>query len=65
MLVKDLDIKVKPTNPDSRWVALDIKEKDRIIAEGKEPADAINSANKTGKEYSLLFIPKKGDTYIF
>ena len=55
---------IKTKKPDSRWVALDISSIDKIIAEGKEPGDVIIEAKKTGKEFTLMFVPKLGDTYI-
>ena len=55
---------IKPKDPKSKWVALAIFENDKIIAEGIEPDDVIEKAKKTGKEFSLMFVPKKGTTYI-
>jgi len=54
---------IKTTNPDSRWVAIDIIN-DTIIAEGVEPNDAVEQAEKLGVEFSLMFVPKPGVTYI-
>jgi len=56
---------IKPKSLESRWVALDMFETDKIIAEGKEPTVVTDEAIKTGKEFMLLFVPKQGETYIF
>lgn len=61
--VKEPAIKVK--YPDNRWVALDIIDSNVIISEGKTPEAVTASAQKTGKQFMLMFVPKKGETYIF
>jgi hypothetical protein len=65
MIQKDLDLVIKPKNPDSRWVALDLFDDDKIIAEGIDPSDVTEKAKITGKQFMLMFVPNQGETYIF
>lgn len=48
---------------DSRWVALDLN--NNLISEGKTPEEANDKAKKLVEVFSLMFVPKKGVTYIF
>ena len=59
----DITVTITPKNPDTRWVALD--EHNNIISEGKTPDEAIEKAKKTDKSYTLMFVPLKGNAYIF
>ena len=59
----DITITITPTNPDTRWVTLD--ENNNIISEGVTPGEAIEKAKEMGKSYTLMFVPEKGNTYIF
>jgi predicted RNase H-like HicB family nuclease len=59
----DITITITPKNPESRWVTLD--EENRIISEGKTPDEAIEAAKKTNQSYTVMFVPKEGNTYIF
>ena len=59
----DITITITPKNPESRWVTLD--DNNNIISEGITPDEAIEMAKKTGKEYTLMFVPEQGNTYIF
>lgn len=52
-----------PSNPESRWVALD--KNDKIISEGETPNEVIAVAKNFGDEYFIMFVPKKDSTYIF
>ena len=61
--LEDITITITPQNPETRWVAID--KDNNIISEGKTAGDAIKDAKKTGKEFTLMFIPLKGNTYIF
>ena len=56
---------IVPKDKDSRWVALDMFDGDKIIAEGKEPGEVTEKAKKTDKQFMLMFVPKQGETYIF
>ncbi len=53
----------KPKNPTSRWITVD--ENDNLISEGETPAEAIDIAKKKTKNFTVLFVPKPGSTYIF
>jgi len=55
---------IKTKSPDSMWVALDNSNSNVIITEGKTPDAVTNAAIKTGKEFTLMFVPKSGVTYI-
>ena len=63
MLDVDHDITITTKNPESRWVAVD--ERGDYISEGKTPQDAITLAKKITEYFSLIFVPKEGNTYIF
>ena len=56
-------ITITPKDPKSNWVAVD--EKGKIISEGKTPKETIEKANKVTKDFSIVFVPKEGKTYIF
>jgi predicted RNase H-like HicB family nuclease len=58
----DIEITVKPKNPDSNWVAVD--ENGTMISEGKTPAEALDAAKKVCDNFSLIFVPKEWNTYI-
>ena len=59
----DITITITPKIPDSRWVTLD--EDNNIISEGKTADEALEIANKSGKPFTLMFVPLEGNTYIF
>jgi hypothetical protein len=65
MIQEDLDIVIKPKKSDSRWVALDMFDGDKIIAEGNEPSVVAEEARIIGKQFMLMFVPNQGETYIF
>lgn len=54
-----------PKKDDTRWVAVDVKNPDTILAEGTTPEEVIEKAEKTGIEYSLMYVPDPNSTYIF
>lgn len=55
-------ITIKAKDPKSNWAA--IEENGKMIAEGETPQDVISKANKISDKFSLVFIPKEGNTYI-
>jgi len=59
----DITITITPKSTESRWVTLD--QDNNIISEGKTPGDAIEEAKKTGKAFTVMFVPLEGNTYIF
>ena len=59
----DITITVKPKNPESNWVTVD--ESGNMISEGITPAEAIEAAKKITDNFSVIFIPKEGKSYIF
>jgi hypothetical protein len=58
-------INITPKNPDSKFIALDIKDQSKIIAEGKTINIVIDKAEKTGKKFILAPVLKENCTYIF
>lgn len=59
----DMEIKVSPKNPDSNWVTVD--ENGRLISEGKTPEEAIKIAKEKIDNFTVLFVPRQGNAYIF
>ncbi len=53
----------KPKSPDSRWITVD--ENGKLISEGKTPEEAIKIAKQKTDNFTVLFVPKEGSTYIF
>ena len=49
----------------SRYVALDLKQQDKVIAEGRTAESVADKARKTGRLFSMMFIPERGKTYVF
>lgn len=61
--INDTLILPNPTNPDSRWMTVDID--GNLISEAKTPGEAIEIAKHKTDNFTILFIPKEGITYIF
>ncbi len=59
----DITITITPKNPDSKWVAID--ENNNVIAEGIEASEVIKEAKKKNVEFTLMFVPKEGSSYLF
>ena len=62
MSVKTIEIKPKSTR--SRWVALAMDAKHTILSEGVKPEGVISKAERTGKKFTIQFIPDPNSTYI-
>ena len=58
-------IKIAPRSQRSRFVALDAKNKTQIIAEGLSADVVARKAIKSGRPFSMMFVPVPGKTYIF
>ena len=58
-------LNINPQKITSRWVAVNINKKNEIISEGTKPRVVIKKADKTGKSYSLIYVPKPGHSHIF
>jgi len=54
-------IQIKPKNPLTTWVALDIDNK--IICEGTKPELVQREAKKKTNVFFMMYIPKKNTTY--
>ena len=52
-------------SPSSRYVALDLHNKGRVLAEGRTAASVAEKVRKTGCLFSLMFVPVPGKTYVF
>lgn len=59
----DIELKIEVKNPDSQWVTVD--EKGNLISEGKTPDEAIKLAKEKTEYFTVLFVPKEGNAYIF
>lgn len=60
---KSIHISVRSVT--SRYVALDLKDRTKVIAEGRTAVAVAKKARHTGRPFSMLFIPAKGQTYVF
>ncbi|TFH12763.1 MAG: hypothetical protein E4H02_12830 [Lentisphaerales bacterium] len=60
---KTVNISVR--NKNSRYVALDLRKQNEVIAEGRTAASVADKARKTGRQFSMMFVPKRGKTYVF
>jgi hypothetical protein len=49
----------------SKWVAVTADKNQTVIAEDKDPEVVKKKADKTGKEYYLMFKPDPNHRYIF
>jgi hypothetical protein len=58
-------IKIKMRNVRSRFVALDLRDRTKVVAEGRTAEAVAKKAEKTGKPFSMLFVPAKGKRHIF
>ena len=60
---KTVNISVR--NKNSRYVALDLRKQNEVIAEGRTAAAVADKARKMGRQFSMMFVPKRGKTYVF
>lgn len=60
---KTVNISVR--NKSSRYVALDLGKQDKVIAEGKTAEAVADKARRTGRPFSMMFVPERGKTYVF
>lgn len=60
---KTVNISVRSAR--SRYVALDLKHQNKVIAEGTTAEIVADKARKTGCFFSMMFIPERGKTYVF
>ena len=58
-------VRIRVASPHSRFVALDIKRKNRVIAEGRTAESVCRKAQKSGKAFSVMYLPVPGKTYIY
>lgn len=58
-------MEISPSSPRTRFVALDVKDRNKILAEGITAKSTITKARKTGKNFILAFVPKRDETYIY
>jgi hypothetical protein len=65
MTIMQRTISFAVKNRASRYVALDLKEKSRVIAEGRTAVSVAEKARKTGRAFSMMFIPAQGKTYVY
>ena len=55
---------IRPKSKRTRFVALDPKDPETIIAEGTTVKSVMRKARKTGKDFSMMFIPRGDRDYI-
>jgi hypothetical protein len=58
-----IHVKVRCAN--SRFVAIDAQRTGTSIAEGRTVESVVEKARKTGKSFSLMYIPPKGKKCVF
>jgi len=58
-------VSVSVHNKSSRYVALDLKEQGKVIAEGRTAVAVADAARKTGRLFSMMFIPEGGKAYVY
>jgi phage/plasmid primase-like uncharacterized protein len=51
---------IKTKNKNSRFVALSVQKLGKVIAEGRSVKSVIKKAEKSGKQFSMMYIPPKG-----
>lgn len=56
---------IKAHKKTSRFVALDSYKRGDVVAEGKTVEDVLRKAKKSGKHFSMMYIPSKDKKYIF
>ena len=56
---------IKAQRRTSRFVALDSYKKGNVVAEGKTVEDVLERARKSGKHFSMMYIPSRDKKYIF
>ena len=59
---KAVQIKVRDSH--ARYVALSTDRAHRVIVEGRTAKSVARKARETGQNFSMMFLPKKGHTYI-
>jgi len=57
-------IKIRPRSKQSRFLALDIQDRGKIIAEGRTARSTVQKAEKTGKAFTMFTVPPSGHTLI-
>jgi hypothetical protein len=58
-------IKINVKNTHSRFVALALNSSGKVLAEGLTPKSVTEKAKKTGKDFSLMYVPQSGQTHIY
>lgn len=58
-------IHIKTKSDKSRFVAIDRYKTGEVIAEGRTGKSVIAKAEKSGRKYSMMYIPPKGQKCIF
>jgi len=58
-------IHVRTHYRNSRFIAIDRADHGRVIAEGRTVMAVHKMAEKTGKAFTMAFVPPKGKKYVF
>ena len=56
---------IKTHRKNSKFVALNPYKSGEVVAEGRSAMDVMKKAEKSGKHFSMMYIPPKGKKYIF
>lgn len=57
-------IQIRPRSKRSRFVAIDLIDRRTVIAEGVTAKSVAKKAEKTGKQFSMMFVPRRDATYV-
>jgi hypothetical protein len=60
LLRKSQAISIKTQNKNSRFVALNVQKLGEVVAEGRFVKSVIKKAEKSGKQFSMMYVPPKG-----
>ena len=58
-------IRIKVKSPDSRFAALDVNNKYKVLVEGKDAVVVATEARKLNIPFSMMFIPEKNKRHIY
>ena len=58
-------IKIKAGEAASKFVAVDGRHRSKVLAEARTAKAVIQKAEKTGRPFSVMYVPAKGETYVF
>jgi hypothetical protein len=63
IVADDTIFMITPSDPNSNWITID--EHGKLLTEGRTPNEAIEAARAKAKDFTVIFVPKEGNSYIF